>query len=117
MELRKEHFMAMKHVKDGATIFGRGVAVLLREVASEDPDLINIIESRVLRGMGEDVYNEAGELAYFGAVLTGKGRRALLDYSRGQGIVSSKTCQNCLSFIGADWIYCGICGTKIEVSE
>lgn len=84
-ELTKEHLENMFLIQDGATIFGLKEATLLREVEKYNKSLITIIDNmKVLEkivGSEKDLYDnknpKTGHLAYFGAILTDKGKKWL----------------------------------------
>ena len=93
--LREEHLKIMFLIQEGATIFGLKQAKLLREVEQYDKSLINIIsnteELQKIVGNEKDLYDnknpKTGNLAYFGAILTEKGKKWLDNEWRKKGKV------------------------------
>lgn len=80
-EITPAHITAMHGVRTGANIFGWGIAQLLRDVERYDHELITILTPRELcEDVGateQDIYDKAGNLCYFGAILTEKGKEFL----------------------------------------
>lgn len=68
--LTDAHYEAMRAVTNGADVFSYVTARLLREVEATKPAFITVTDA-----MGD--YNPVGQLPYFGAILTGKGKDAL----------------------------------------
>ena len=93
--LNEEHLITMFLIQNGATIFGLKEATLLREVEKYDKSLINIIsnmkELEEIVGNEKDLYDnknpKTGRLAYFGAILTKKGKEWLDKECRKRGKV------------------------------
>lgn len=93
--LSEEHLQTMFLTQEGATIFGLKEAKLLREVEQYDNSLINIIsnieELQKIVGNEKDLYDnknpKTGHLAYFGAILTEKGKKWLDNECRQRGKV------------------------------
>ena len=65
-KLTQEHVEAMEAIRNGADVGNRVIAMRLREIERERPELISIGE---LQGD----YDGAGRLPYFGAILTDEG--------------------------------------------
>lgn len=92
-QLSEEHLKTMFLVQNGATIFGLKEAKLLREVEQYDRSLINIIDNmselQKIVGNEKDLYDnkdlKTGHLAYFGAILTEKGKKWLDNECRQRG--------------------------------
>lgn len=94
-KLNEEHLKIMFLIQDGATIFGLKQAKLLREVEQYDRSLINIIDNmselqKIVRNE-KDLYSnkdpKTGFLAYFGAILTEKGKEWLDNECKKRGKV------------------------------
>ena len=93
--LNEEHLKTMFLIQNGATIFGLKEAILIREVEKYDKSLINIIsnikELEEILGNKKDLYDnknpKTGRLAYFGAILTEKGKKWLDNECRKRGKV------------------------------
>ena len=89
--LSEEHLKTMFLIQEGATIFGLKEAKLLREVEQYDSSLINIIDNmeelQEIIGNEKDLYDNKGHLAYFGAILTEKGKEWLDKECRQRGKV------------------------------
>lgn len=92
-QLSEEHLKIMFLIQNGATIFNLKKAKLLREVQQYDKTLINIIDNmkeleRIV-GNEKDLYDnkdpKIGHLAYFGAILTDKGKKYLDNECRQRG--------------------------------
>jgi hypothetical protein len=71
--LNDEHFLSMRAVRNGADVFSFAIARRLREVQSRHPHWLQIGK----RQMQRPNESGAGQLAYFGAILTDAGRVAL----------------------------------------
>lgn len=71
MKLTKEQRQAMMQVLDGADIYNRIIAKILRTVEKEHPEFIAIGKPQMYTGDGTD------RMPYFGAILTSKGRKSL----------------------------------------
>lgn len=94
-QLSEEHLKIMFLVQEGATIFGLKEAKLLREVEQYDSSLINIIDNmeelqKIVRNE-KDLYSnkdpKTGLLAYFGVILTEKGKKWLDNECKKRGKV------------------------------
>lgn len=92
-QLSEEHLKIMFLIQNGATIFALKEAKLLREVQQYNNTLIDIIDNikeleRIL-GNEKDLYDnkdpKTGHLAYFGAILTEKGKKWLDNECRQRG--------------------------------
>lgn len=75
--LTVEHFEIMEGIKEGATIWGYYEAKLLREVQAYDEELLTIVGLEELERIENKVYDGAGKLPYFGAILTAHGKQIL----------------------------------------
>jgi len=76
--LTSDHLDAMKEVKEGATIYGYRLAMLLREVQRYDRSLIHIIDNmRELEQIVGEKFDGTKRLPYFGAILSEKGKTVL----------------------------------------
>lgn len=69
-ELTKEVCSAMELMRDGADVSSYAIAGTLRHIEKSNPDWLTICEP-----MG--IYDGAGHVPYFGAILTAKGREVL----------------------------------------
>ena len=91
--LNEEHLKTMFLIQNGATIFGLKEATLLREAEKYDKSLIDIIDNmeelKEITGNEKDLYDnknpKTGRLAYFGAILTEKGKEWLDKECRKKG--------------------------------
>lgn len=92
-KLNEEHLKIMFLIQNGATIFNLKKAKLLREVQQYDKTLINIIDNieqlKQIVGNEKELYDnkdpKTGHLAYFGAILTEKGKEWLDKECRKRG--------------------------------
>ncbi len=71
----KKHFNVMEEITEGAEVFGREEAILLREVQQAHPEWIAITEP-----MGE--YTGTERMPYFGAILKKEGISALKNWKK-----------------------------------
>lgn len=76
-ELKEEHLHVMKLADGGCTVFGYMEAYLLREVQQFNEDFIKIVDIEKLEEITGEKYDPKGQLPYFGAVLTQKGKEYL----------------------------------------
>lgn len=60
-------------IENGADIYSRHDAEQLRDLKKKRPDFISICKAKMYKGSGVD------KMPYFGAILTNKGREALLN--------------------------------------
>ncbi len=92
-QLSEEHLKIMFLIQNGATIFDLKKAKLLREVQQYNNTLITIIDNmkelEIIVGNEKDLYDnkdpKTGHLAYFGAILTDKGKKWLNNECRQRG--------------------------------
>ena len=76
--METEEIKVMKRIGNGATVWGRFDAEAVRELQKNHPEWVTIIVNmeELEKIMGEK-YSGVGELPYFGAILTAKGKEAL----------------------------------------
>lgn len=71
MKLSNEEKDALKAIENGADVYGRGVAQILRNLWKEHPEWIDICAAMDAPEDG------AKQQPYFGAILTAKGKKSL----------------------------------------
>lgn len=80
-QITPAHLTAMHAVRDGVSIFDRGIAQLLQEVERHNPEMVQIFTPREMQddigAEEQDLYDTDGRLCYLGAILTPKGREFL----------------------------------------
>lgn len=78
--MNPKHLEVMKGIENGATVWSYVDAKLLREIQVYDDKLLVIIDDlEELAQIEGKTYDGAKQLPYFGAILTEKGKQALLD--------------------------------------
>lgn len=82
MALTDKHLEAMEFVINGATIWGYSEAKILREVQQFNDKLIHILNIKELEKVVGYEFDGAKQMPYFGAILTGAGRKFLDDTGR-----------------------------------
>jgi hypothetical protein len=63
----------MRAIENGADIYGYGDAVILRQLAKESPEMVEITRAKMYKGDGTT------QMPYFGAMLTHAGKAAIAD--------------------------------------
>jgi hypothetical protein len=70
-DMTEQHYIAMQAAEDGADIYSRPIASLLRDVQKANPGWIEITKPMMYDGDGTD------QMPYFGAILTPAGLDAV----------------------------------------
>ena len=81
-ELQPNHYIVMGGIKNGADIYDLLNASLIRQIETIDEDLVTILNIEELEEIHNKKFDGAKQMPYFGAILTGKGKKILLDHRR-----------------------------------